>query len=151
MTNLDLNFGRQTLLGRCTRRVIKTCVVKKGSPKRGLDIRTHEAAVQVVFIKTWPDTSAELLSLSQAGDVCSRSVLKRTACPKTTIGHPDAGDSPITIRQGVADKPPKRVANVLVSLTQAFGLEGRGYRPARVEHLEGASGSDQWRPKDCEP
>ena len=36
---------------------------------------------------------------------------------------------------GAADKPSKRAANVLVSLTQAFGLQGRGYRPARVEHL----------------
>ena len=72
MTNLGLNFGRQTLLGRCARRVVNTCVGKKRSPKRGLDIRTHEAAIKVVFIETWPDTSAELLRLSQAGDVSSR-------------------------------------------------------------------------------
>ena len=38
-------------------------------------------------------------------------------------------------QKGAADKPPKRMANVLVSLTQAIGLEVRGYRPARVEHL----------------
>ena len=74
----------------------------------------------------------ELLSLSQAGDVCSRSVFKRTAGPETTTGHPDAGNSPIIIRQGAGDKPPKRVANVLVSPTQGFDLDWLEYRPARV-------------------
>ena len=56
-----------------------------------------------------------------------RSMFKRTAGPDTTVGHSDAGDSPVFIRQGT--EPPKGVANVSISLTQAFGLEGRGYRP----------------------
>ena len=56
-----------------------------------------------------------------------RSMFKRTAGPDTTVGHSDAGDSPVFIRQGT--EPPKGVANVSISLTQAFGQEGRGYRP----------------------
>ena len=135
MINLGLQFGRQTLLGRGTGTAINTCVWKKRSPMRGLDIRTHEAAVEVVFIKTWPDTSAKLLSVSQAGDICSRSVLKCTAGPEAAIGHADAGNTPIVIRKWAADKPPKRVANLLISLTRAVCLEGRGYRSARLEHL----------------
>ena len=33
------------------------------------------------------------------------------------------------VRKGATDKPPKRMANVLVSLTEAIGLEGRRDRP----------------------
>ena len=62
-------------------------------------------------------------------------MFNRTAGSKTTIG-----------RQGAADKPSKRVANVLVSLTQAFGPERRVYRPTRVEHL-GPTGA---RAEECE-
>ena len=78
-------------------------------PKGGFDIGTHEATIQVIFIKTWPDASAELLGLSQARDVCSRSVLKRTAGPKSAIGHADAGCAPIIVGKGAADKPRKRM------------------------------------------
>ena len=77
----------------------------------------------------------EILSLSQAGDVCSRSVLQRAAGPKSAISHADAGNTPIIVGNRATDKPPKRTANVLVSLTWAIGLEGRRGRPARVEHL----------------
>ena len=51
-------------------------------------------------------------------------MLKRIAGPETTVGHPDAGSS-IVIRQWVAHK-------LLVSLIQAFGLEWRRYRFARI-------------------
>ena len=108
ITNLGLDLHRQTLLGRSAGRAINTRIREKRSPKRGLDVRTHGAAVQVVFVKTGPDARAELLS--------------QAACPKAFIGHPDASDSPILVRQRTTDKPPERVAKVPVSLTQTFGL-----------------------------
>ena len=60
MADLGLNFSREALLGWSTRRVVNTSIGKKRSPQRGLDTRTHEAAIQVVLIKTRPDTRAEL-------------------------------------------------------------------------------------------
>ena len=105
-----------------TRRVVDTCIGKKRSAQGGLNLRTHEAAIQVVLVKTRPNTSAELPSLSQAGDVSSRSVFKCAAGPKSAIGHADDANPPIILRKGATDKPPKRMANVLVSLTQAIGL-----------------------------
>ena len=133
MTNLGFNLGRKTLLGWCTRRVVNSCIGKKRSSKRGLDIRTQEA--QVVSAKTWPDTGAELLSLSQVGDVSSRSVLKRTAGSSPSWATPMLTMRQSSSEKGTANKPPKRMANVLVSLAQAIGVERWRYRPARVEHL----------------
>ena len=112
----------------------------KVTPREELNIRTHEAAIQVVLVKTRPNTSAELLSLSQAGDVSSRSVLKRTAGPESTLGHANASKAPIVIGKRTADEPPKRMANILIGLTQAIGLERRRLRSPRMEHL-GPSGA----------
>ena len=97
MADLGLNLSREALLGWGTRRVVDTSIGKKRSSQRGLNIRTHEAAIQVVLIKTKPDMSAELLSLSQAKDVSSRSVFKRTAGRESTLGHANAGKAPIVI------------------------------------------------------
>ena len=52
-------------------------------------------------------------------DTGGGSVFERAACPTTSIGHSDASDSPILVRQRTSDKPPERVANIPVSKPSA--------------------------------
>ena len=55
LTGLGLNLGRQTLLGRGAGGAIDAGIGKEGVSESRLNIRPHEASVDVVFVKSWPN------------------------------------------------------------------------------------------------